>query len=52
MRLLIDTDVGIDDAIALLMALDATRRGEAQIEAITAVAGNAGVDDVAVNLCR
>src|SRR5688572_14461014 len=40
LRLLIDTDPGVDDAIALLMAL---RHPDTIVEAITVVAGNAGL---------
>ena len=39
-RLIIDTDTGVDDAMALLMALEAHKRGEVEVVAITAVAGN------------
>ncbi len=40
MRLLIDTDPGVDDGVALTMAL---RHSGATVEAITVVAGNAGL---------
>ena len=36
-KVIIDTDPGVDDALALLFAM---RSPELQIEAITAVAGN------------
>ena len=49
MRLLIDTDPGIDDALALLFALGAA--GEA-VEAISTVAGNVPVDQATVNALR
>ena len=49
LRLLIDTDPGIDDALALLLAL--TTPG-ASVEAITTVAGNVSVDQATVNLFR
>ena len=39
-KLIIDTDTGVDDAMALLMALEAHKRGEVEVLAITAVAGN------------
>ena len=42
-RIIIDTDPGVDDALALLLAL---RSPELHIEAITVVSGN-----VAVGLC-
>lgn len=46
MRLIIDTDPGIDDALALLYALALP---EAQIEAITTVAGNVDVEKTTRN---
>ncbi len=46
LRLLIDTDPGVDDAIALMMAL---RFPGATVEAITVVAGNAGLDQTVRN---
>jgi len=46
MRLIIDTDPGIDDALALLYALAST---EARIEAITTVAGNVDVEKTTRN---
>lgn len=41
LRLLIDTDPGVDDLLALLMAL---RHPGATVEALTVVAGNAGLE--------
>lgn len=49
MRLLIDTDPGIDDALALLLALASPA---APLVAITAVAGNVPVDLAARNVSR
>jgi inosine-uridine nucleoside N-ribohydrolase len=49
MRLLIDTDPGIDDALALLLAFASP---EITVEAITTVAGNVGVDQATRNLFR
>ncbi len=49
MRLLIDTDPGIDDALALLLALAPPA---APVEAITAVAGNVPVDRAVQNVFR
>ena len=46
LRLLIDTDPGVDDAIALLMAL---RHPTTVVEAITVVAGNVGLDNTVRN---
>lgn len=45
-RLLIDTDTASDDAVALVMAL---RHPEIQVEALTLVAGNVGLDQAVQN---
>jgi purine nucleosidase len=47
MRLIIDTDAGIDDSQAILMALAAPH---ARVEAITTVTGNVHVDNVNRNV--
>ena len=47
--LLIDTDPGIDDALALLLAF---RSPECSVEAITTVAGNVGVERCTLNAFR
>ncbi len=49
MRLVIDTDPGIDDALALLLALASPA---VSVEAITAVAGNVAVDQAVRNVFR
>lgn len=49
-KLIIDTDPGIDDALALLLALSA--KSELEVEAITTVNGNVGVDQVTKNVFR
>ncbi len=49
MRLLIDTDPGIDDALALVLAFSVP---EASIDAITTVAGNVDVDRATTNALR
>jgi inosine-uridine nucleoside N-ribohydrolase len=49
MRLLIDTDPGIDDALALLLVLSSPG---ASVEAITAAAGNVPVDQAVLNTFR
>jgi inosine-uridine nucleoside N-ribohydrolase len=49
MPLLIDTDPGIDDALALLLAYSSPG---ASVEAITAVAGNVPVDQAVQNVFR
>jgi purine nucleosidase/pyrimidine-specific ribonucleoside hydrolase len=48
-HLLIDTDPGIDDALAILLALSWP---EARVEAITTVAGNVSVDLATLNARR
>lgn len=47
-RLIIDTDPGVDDAQALLMA---AAHPHATIEAVTVVAGNVGLDRTLPNAC-
>jgi len=47
--ILIDTDPGIDDALAILLAFGSP---EVSVEAITTVAGNVGVDVATRNLFR
>ena len=47
--ILIDTDPGIDDALAILLALGSP---EVSVEAITTVAGNVGVDLGTANAFR
>ncbi|MCI0548091.1 MAG: nucleoside hydrolase [Candidatus Rokubacteria bacterium] len=47
--LLIDTDPGIDDALAILLALGSP---EVRVEAITTVAGNVPVDRATINTLR
>ena len=49
-KLIIDTDPGIDDALALLLALSAS--DELDVQAITTVNGNVGVDQVTRNVFR
>jgi len=49
MRLLIDTDPGIDDALALVFALASP---QARIEAVSSVAGNVLVDQATINALR
>ena len=51
-KLIIDTDTGVDDAMALLMALEAHKRGEVEVLAITAVAGNTEESHAQRNILR
>ncbi|XP_003742342.2 uncharacterized protein LOC100907984 [Galendromus occidentalis] len=48
-NLIIDTDCGVDDAIALIAALSS---GNANVVAITCVSGNASLRDVLVNVSK
>ena len=47
-RLVIDTDPGVDDALAIMVAF---AHPEAQVEAITTVAGNASLVRTTANAC-
>ena len=51
-KIIIDTDTGIDDAMALLMALEAHKRGQVEILANTAVTGNCSEQDAIGNIMR
>jgi purine nucleosidase len=44
----IDTDPGVDDAHAIMMAF---AHPEAQVEAITTVAGNVSLERTTANVC-
>jgi purine nucleosidase len=48
-RLVIDTDPGVDDAHAILMALT---HPDVRVEAMTSVAGNVGVQLTTANVCH
>jgi len=50
--LIIDTDPGVDDALAILMTLSRHARHLANVLAITTVPGNAGIDQVCLNALR
>ena len=50
--IIIDTDPGIDDAFAVMMALDAHKRGLVNILAITLVRGNCSIPDSEKNILR
>ena len=51
-KVIIDCDPGIDDAMALFMALAAQERGQLDILAITLVAGNTPLENCAKNAMR
>ena len=48
-RVIIDTDAGVDDALAILMALG---QKDVKIEAFTTVSGNVGVDKTTANVLK
>merc|ERR1711973_869966 len=51
-KIIIDTDPGVDDAVAIFMALAAHKMGKVQVMAITLVAGNASIAHSKVNIMR
>ena len=51
-KIIIDTDPGVDDAMAIMMALDAHKRKLIEIVAITLVKGNANLKDAVKNVLR
>ncbi|XP_063593633.1 nucleoside hydrolase-like isoform X2 [Penaeus indicus] len=51
-KVVIDTDAGLDDALAIFMALESHKRGDLEVVAITTVHGNTKVDNVCVNVLR
>ena len=51
-KFIIDADTGIDDAMALVLALDSHKRGEVDIKAITCVNGNTAIKNSQVNVLR
>lgn len=51
-RIILDVDVGTDDAIAILLLLYADAKKTIKIEAITCVNGNTDVDHVVRNTVR
>jgi len=52
LKVVVDTDAGIDDAFALAMLLAADKRQEIEIIAITTVLGNTGVRNVSRNVLK
>uniref|UniRef100_A0A6M2E2Z9 Putative inosine-uridine preferring nucleoside hydrolase n=1 Tax=Xenopsylla cheopis TaxID=163159 RepID=A0A6M2E2Z9_XENCH len=51
-QVIVDVDAGSDDAIAILMLLSAHKKGEINLKAITCVAGNTKLNNVATNVLR
>lgn len=49
---IIDTDAGVDDAMALTMAFKAHKAGKIAVKAVTTVTGNTEVENVVVNVLR
>lgn len=49
---LVDTDSGLDDAVALFMVLEAHRRGLINVVAITTTHGNTSIKNVNKNVLR
>lgn len=49
-KLIIDTDAGVDDALAIMMAAAAHREGKVSILAITCIHGNTDIDNVTRNV--
>jgi len=50
--IIIDADPGVDDALAILMALSRQSRHLANVLAITTVPGNAEIDQICLNVLR
>ena len=44
-KIIIDTDPGVDDAMAIMIALEAHKQGRIEVLAITLVKGNASIKD-------
>ena len=51
-KFIIDTDPGIDDCMAIFMAIEAHRKGLIEIVAFTLVAGNTELENIEVNMMR
>ena len=51
-KIIIDTDPGVDDAMAIIMALDAHKRETIEVIAITLVKGNCSLKEAERNVLR
>ena len=51
-KVIIDTDPGIDDAMAIMIALKEHKKGNVNILAITLVNGNSTTDHAQINILR
>lgn len=49
-RIIVDTDIGVDDAVALCMLLKLAERQNFEVKLITLTHGNVSLDKVAVNI--
>jgi len=49
---ILDTDTGVDDAMAILMLIAAKKAGKAEVVCITAVNGNCSSEYAVRNICR
>ena len=49
---IIDTDCGIDDAMAIMLGIDCHQKGLIEILAITCTHGNTSVENVTKNVCH
>jgi inosine-uridine nucleoside N-ribohydrolase len=52
MKVIVDVDAGVDDAMALLLLLSADGRKDIEILGITCSHGNTHVDNVCINVLR
>ena len=51
-KIIIDTDPGIDDAMAIMLALKEHKKGNVKVLAITLVSGNSTTDNAQINILR
>jgi len=51
-KVIIDTDPGVDDAMAIFVALERHRRHEIEVVAVTLVSGNTKVENQTKNVLR
>lgn len=51
-KIIVDCDAGTDDAVALIMLLEAHKLKKLEIKAITCLTGNTFVDNVVYNVFR
>ena len=50
--IIIDTDPGMDDAMAIMLALKEHKKGNVKVLAITLVNGNSTTDNAQINILR